>query len=128
MCDNYFLGNFYNCQFTQTSEYQLFENFSRKLYRFFCVSIFFVLYLQNNSELKKQTKTKVENKTTYTYEEAYSASLKYFNGDELAARVWASKYALKDSYGHLYEVTPDDMHHRIASEPVSYTHLTLPTI
>lgn len=58
----------------------------------------------------------MENKTTYTYEEAYSASLKYFNGDELAARVWASKYALKDSYGHLYEVTPDDMHHRIASE------------
>ena len=116
MCDNYFLGNFFNCQFAQTSEYQLFENFSRKLYRFFCVSIFFFFFFFFIFYLKKQTKTKVENKTTYTYEEAYSASLKYFNGDELAARVWASKYALKDSYGHLYEVTPDDMHHRIASE------------
>ena len=42
--------------------------------------------------------------------------MKYFNGDELAARVWASKYALKDSFGNLYEQTPDDMHHRIASE------------
>ena len=58
----------------------------------------------------------MENKTTYTYDEAYNASLKYFNGDELAARVWASKYALKDSFGHLYELTPDDMHHRIAAE------------
>ncbi len=55
-------------------------------------------------------------KKTYTYDEAYHASLKYFKGDELAARVWATKYALKDSFGHLYEQTPDDMHHRIASE------------
>ena len=56
------------------------------------------------------------NTTTYTYEEAYEATLKYFGGDELAARVWTSKYALKDSLGHLYELTPDDMHHRIAHE------------
>jgi len=55
-------------------------------------------------------------KKTYTYDEAYHASLQYFKGDELAARVWATKYALKDSFGHLYEQTPDDMHHRIASE------------
>ena len=55
-------------------------------------------------------------KKTYTYDEAYHASLDYFKGDELAARVWATKYALKDSFGHLYEHTPDDMHHRIASE------------
>lgn len=55
-------------------------------------------------------------KQTYTYDQAYEASLKYFKGDELAARVWASKYALKDSFGHLYELTPDDMHHRIAAE------------
>lgn len=54
----------------------------------------------------------------YTFEQAYEASLKYFNGDELAARVWANKYALKDSFGNLYELTPDDMHHRIASEIV----------
>lgn len=53
---------------------------------------------------------------TYTYQQAYEASLKYFDGDELAARVWATKYALKDSFGHLYELTPDDMHRRIASE------------
>lgn len=55
---------------------------------------------------------------TYTFEEAFEASKEYFNGDELAARVWANKYALKDSFGHLYEKTPDDMHHRIASEIV----------
>ena len=53
---------------------------------------------------------------TYTYQQAYEASLKYFDGDELAARVWATKYALKDSYGNLFELTPDDMHRRIARE------------
>ena len=53
---------------------------------------------------------------TYSYQDAYEASLKYFKGDELAARVWASKYALKDSFGNIYEKTPDDMHHRIAAE------------
>lgn len=52
----------------------------------------------------------------YTFEEAYEASVKYFGGDELAARVWVSKYALKDSEGNIYELTPSDMHHRIASE------------
>lgn len=53
---------------------------------------------------------------TYTYDEAFNASLAYFGGDELAARVWVSKYALKDSFGNIYERTPDDMHRRIASE------------
>ena len=53
---------------------------------------------------------------TYTYQEAYEASLKYFDGDELAARVWVSKYALKDSFGNIYELTPADMHRRIARE------------
>lgn len=52
----------------------------------------------------------------YTYEEAYAATKDYFKGDELAARVWTSKYALKDSFGNIYELTPDDMHHRLASE------------
>ena len=52
----------------------------------------------------------------YTYDEAYDASCVYFKGDELAARVWVSKYALKDSYGNIYEKTPDDMHHRLARE------------
>ncbi len=55
-------------------------------------------------------------KSVYSYDEAFEASLKYFNGDELAARVWVSKYALKDSFGNIYEKSPDDMHHRIASE------------
>ncbi len=57
----------------------------------------------------------MDNKT-YTFDDAYRASLEYFDGDELAARVWASKYALKNSFGNLYELTPDDMHHRIAAE------------
>lgn len=57
-----------------------------------------------------------EARNTFTYQEAYDATLKYFNGDELAARVWVSKYALKDSFGNIYEKTPDDMHRRIASE------------
>ena len=52
----------------------------------------------------------------YTFDDAYEASVAYFKGDELAARVWATKYALKDSDGNYYELTPDDMHHRIASE------------
>ena len=53
---------------------------------------------------------------TYTYEEAFSASLAYFDGDELAARVWVNKYAMKDSYGNIYERSPEDMHWRIANE------------
>ncbi len=57
-----------------------------------------------------------EHTATYTYEEAYRATLEYFKGDELAARVWATKYALKDSYGNIYEKTPADMHRRIAAE------------
>ena len=52
----------------------------------------------------------------YTYDEAFKASLAYFKGDELAARVWVNKYAKKDSYGRIYECSPDDMHHRIAAE------------
>lgn len=52
----------------------------------------------------------------YSYEEAFNASCEYFRGDELAARVWVNKYALKDSFGNIYEKTPDDMHRRIARE------------
>lgn len=54
--------------------------------------------------------------TPLSYDEVYQASLEYFKGDELAARVWSSKYALKDSFGRIYERTPDDMHRRIARE------------
>ena len=53
---------------------------------------------------------------TYLYEDAIKATREYFGGDDLAAKVWASKYALKDSFGNLYEKTPDDMHRRLASE------------
>lgn len=53
---------------------------------------------------------------TYTYNEAFEASLRYFNGDELAARVWVNKYAMKDSFGNIYEQSPADMHWRIANE------------
>ncbi len=54
--------------------------------------------------------------TTYTYDQAYQATLKYFDGDALAAQVWVSKYALKDSDGNIFELTPDDMHRRLAAE------------
>ncbi|MBD5215635.1 MAG: adenosylcobalamin-dependent ribonucleoside-diphosphate reductase [Bacteroidales bacterium] len=53
---------------------------------------------------------------TYTFDESNAATLQYFGGDDLAARVWVSKYALKDSHGHIYELTPDDMHRRLARE------------
>lgn len=56
------------------------------------------------------------NPTTYSYEEAFQATLAYFDGDELAARVWVNKYAMKDSFGNIYEKSPADMHHRLASE------------
>jgi ribonucleoside-diphosphate reductase alpha chain len=59
---------------------------------------------------------KKSEKPSYSHDEAVEASIRYFRGDELAARVWANKYALKDSFGHLFEKTPDDMHHRIARE------------
>lgn len=55
-------------------------------------------------------------KQTYTYDETFEASLQYFKGDELAARVWVNKYAVKDSFGNIYEKSPEDMHWRIANE------------
>ncbi len=55
-------------------------------------------------------------KKNYAYDEAFQASLEYFGGDELAARVWVNKYAMKDSLGHIFECSPTDMHHRIAGE------------
>ncbi len=62
------------------------------------------------------TSLEAQKKQTYSNEEAYQASLEYFKGDDLAARVWLNKYALKDSVGNIYEKSPDDMHHRIAKE------------
>jgi len=57
-----------------------------------------------------------QGKEVYSHDKAVEASIVYFRGDELAARVWANKYALKDSFGNLYEKTPDDMHRRLARE------------
>ncbi|SOD18414.1 adenosylcobalamin-dependent ribonucleoside-diphosphate reductase [Pedobacter xixiisoli] len=61
-------------------------------------------------------KLTAQQSVTYTQEEAYAAALQYFKGDDLAARVWVNKYALKDSSGVLYELDPNDMHKRISSE------------
>ena len=55
-------------------------------------------------------------KQIYSYDEAYEESLRYFQGDELAARVWVNKYAVKDSFGNIFEKSPEDMHWRIANE------------
>ncbi len=63
-----------------------------------------------------QIKTTVPALKTYTQDEAFNASVEYFKGDDLAARVWVNKYALKDSEGNIYEKTPNDMHRRIAKE------------
>jgi ribonucleoside-diphosphate reductase alpha chain len=79
---------------------------------------------QSPPELKKagegkdmsKIKERGNEKTVYSHDEAVEASIQYFNGDELAARVWANKYALKDSFGNMFEKTPDDMHHRLARE------------
>jgi ribonucleoside-diphosphate reductase alpha chain len=59
---------------------------------------------------------KKQAKKSYSYEECLSASVIYFDGDELAANVWINKYALKDSFGNIFERTPDDMHRRLAGE------------
>lgn len=56
------------------------------------------------------------NHKTYTFDEAFKASLDYFTGDELAAKVWVNKYALKDAFGNIYEKSPNDMHRRLARE------------
>ncbi len=65
--------------------------------------------------VKQKTNSEV-NQTTYSFDEAFQAAREYFKGDELAAKVWVNKYALKDSYSKIYEKSPDDMHLRIAKE------------
>jgi len=74
--------------------------------------------MQKSIEVEKTEKSRnrVHDKVVYSHEEAVEESIQYFKGDELAARVWANKYALKDSFGNLYEKSPDDMHHRLARE------------
>ena len=68
-----------------------------------------------NTEKKSDIMAQKEYKT-HSVEEVKEATIKYFGGDQLAADVWMNKYALKDSDGNIFELTPDDMHHRIASE------------
>jgi ribonucleoside-diphosphate reductase alpha chain len=70
----------------------------------------------NQIELKSTGKQTLDDRPVYTAAEAIEASKKYFGGDELAASVWVNKYALKDSFGRIYELTPDDMHRRMAKE------------
>lgn len=75
---------------------------------------FSVKKIESKMEEVKVAKETV--KKTYTFEEALKSTLEYFKGDELAATVWINKYALKDSYGNLFEKNPDDMHRRLARE------------
>ena len=69
----------------------------------------------NKGETTVVNETK-EKQKTYSFDEAISASTIYFNGDEMAAKVWVNKYALKDSFGNIYERSPEDMHRRLAKE------------
>ena len=69
-----------------------------------------------SKKMKESTTNKPAQNVKYTYEEILEASTRYFNGDTLAANVWLNKYALKDSEGNIYELTPDDMHRRMARE------------
>lgn len=66
--------------------------------------------------MQTQNNKYIVDRKNYTFEEAFKASLNYFTGDELAAKVWVNKYALKDAFGNIYEKSPEDMHHRLASE------------
>lgn len=78
-----------------------------------------MIYFVNKQTITKlavNKNSRIVNRKTYTFDEAYEASLTYFGGDELAAKVWVNKYALKDPFGNIYEKSPVDMHHRLASE------------
>jgi ribonucleoside-diphosphate reductase alpha chain len=71
---------------------------------------------KSEPKMKELKELKENTRKTYTYDEALKSTLEYFKGDELAATVWISKYALKDSFGNLFEKNPDDMHRRLAKE------------
>jgi len=71
---------------------------------------------QSTPAIQKSADAKNAARSVYSHDDAVEASIQYFRGDELAARVWANKYALKDSFGNLFEKTPDDMHRRLARE------------
>ncbi|MDY6800166.1 MAG: adenosylcobalamin-dependent ribonucleoside-diphosphate reductase [Bacteroidota bacterium] len=71
--------------------------------------------MATDGKIREASQEKTKQKT-YTFDEAFKSSKEYFKGDDLAARVWANKYALKDSFGNLFEKNPDEMHHRLAKE------------
>jgi ribonucleoside-diphosphate reductase alpha chain len=75
----------------------------------------YVKGMATDEKLRELSQEKTKQKT-YTFDEALKSSKEYFNGDDLAARVWANKYALKDSFGNLFEKNPDEMHWRLAKE------------
>lgn len=84
---------------------------------FFVVINYLHLQVKNNNINLQYMETMVEQKReVFSNEEVFQESLRYFKGDDLAARVWLNKYALKDSQGNIYEKSPEDMHRRIASE------------
>jgi ribonucleoside-diphosphate reductase alpha chain len=69
----------------------------------------------NGKELHER-KQEPKELRAYSFEEVMKAATEYFGGDSLAANVWINKYALKNSKGELFELTPDDMHRRLAAE------------
>ena len=69
--------------------------------------------IESISSVKEE---EMKKKTVYKYDDFYSSTLEYFKGDELAAKVWINKYAIKDSFGNIYELNPDHMHQRLAKE------------
>lgn len=88
------------------------ENFQNLLITLLVFSLFIkktLIALHNLQKRNKLIHYNIVEKKVYSYNEAYEASLEYFNGDELAARVWVNKYAVKDSFGNIYEKSPRDM-------------------
>ncbi len=75
-----------------------------------------ILFKERPQKYKSGDKKQEINVKNFSFEEAIQESLKYFKGDKLASKVWVNKYALKDSFGNLFESNPDMMHRRIASE------------
>ncbi|MDR1274147.1 MAG: adenosylcobalamin-dependent ribonucleoside-diphosphate reductase, partial [Odoribacteraceae bacterium] len=71
---------------------------------------------ETTTKLTREEKSVPGKKRVYTQDEAFASTLEYFKGDKLATQVWVNKYALKDSYGNLFELNPDDMHRRLAAE------------
>ncbi|MDR0714786.1 MAG: adenosylcobalamin-dependent ribonucleoside-diphosphate reductase [Bacteroidales bacterium] len=72
--------------------------------------------MHTDTTVSKESRVENRQEKTYTFDEACKKAIEYFKGDELAAKVWVNKYAIKDSFGNIYEQSPDDMHWRLARE------------